>query len=267
LFLHVADHPSSERVPWESPSIAGTTFLILALGVTLLVTGVTTLVPEMAARFVSDWGGQGDPSGLFTKWSVMLFYPFTILRLFSPAEAPWLFFDLFHCVVAVAGIYLAALRWSGSGWLAFCSSLLIVPCATLGLVSASGMVALAWAPWLLLSAEAAFAKGEKHIIVCATVAATQLLSGSIEIIVITWICGAICAGSVFIQNSLRTWPRFKRFGAVALLAFLLAATQVVPLMDVRPNSEGSSSGSDVDIEQRNRPTLANDEQFLALLTF
>ena len=181
----------------------------------------------------------------------MLFYPFTVLRFLSPLESPWLYFDLFHCAVAASGIYLLASRWTGNRWLALALSLAILPFATGGFLSANRMAALAWTPWMLLLAEPAFTRGGRDLVLCGGLAAIQLLTGSAEVVALTWICVALMSvgRTVPVSRLARSaWLPVKRLAAFALLAFLLAATQVVPLLDALPVLEKSRPSIDVDVE-------------------
>jgi hypothetical protein len=193
----------------------------------------------------------------------MLFYPFTMLHLFSPVESPWLYYDLFHCAIGAAGIYLATWRWTNNGWLALALAVLVLPFAASELVSPSGLAALSWTPWLLLLAESAFTAGGRDLALCGALGAIQLLAGSLEVVVLTWTCMAICAGSVFVRRSFKLGLRVKRIGTFALLAFLLAATQIVPLMDVPARLEIRPGTIDVDMEQQNRPVLVQNDHRLA----
>jgi hypothetical protein len=244
----VPGHPAAENVePDRQSSIPGVAFLLLACA----VIAIPSMAPQWAMPSFSV-GYTGTGHEIFAKWMAMLFYPFTLLHLLAPHP---IYFDLFHSAVAASGVYLVVARWTGNGWPGMTLSVLVVPFAASGFPSPNAMAALAWTPWLLFLAEAAFARGGRELVLCGALAAIQLLSGSIEVSALTWICMAISAGSVFVRQALGGWLRMKRFGAFALLAFLLAATQVVPLMDALPSWEAPPGNIDVDVEHLHRPVL------------
>jgi hypothetical protein len=244
-------------------SVAGIACLLFALGVMVIPHALVAFAPNALAQIPSLLSGFPVPD-LVIRWNLMLFYPFTILHFIAPVNAPpWMYFDLFHCAVGAAGVYLATLRWSGNAWMAMAMAAFTLPFAGSEFVSSNAMAALAWTPWLLLLAESAFTSGGRDLVLCGALAAIQLLAGSLEVVVLTWLCVAICASSVFARSSFTVSLHVKRFGAFALLAFLLAATQVVPLLDVPARLEIRPGGVDVDVEHQNRPVLVQTDHWLA----
>ena len=243
-------------------SVAGTACVLLALGVLVLPHALVTLAPGMLLELPALLPHVSVPD-VMVRWKLMLFYPFTILHLVAPAHSPWLYFDLFHCAVGAAGVYLATARWTGNNWMAVSLAALVLPFAASGLASSSALAALAWTPWLLGLAESAFTTGARDLALCAALAAVQLLAGSIEVVVLSWSCLAIFAGSVFVRTTIAWQLRLKRLGAFVVLALLLAATQVVPLIDIPVRMEIRPGGTDVDLEQQNRPVLVRGNWWVA----
>jgi hypothetical protein len=220
------------------------------------------LSPGALAELPALMPGLAAPETLL-RWKLLLFYPFTVLHLIAPANSPWLYFDAFHCLVAATGVYLATLRWTGDSWGALALTALVLPFGASGLAGPNAVAALTWTPWLWLLAETAFTAGGRDLAICGALAAVQLLAGCVEVVLLSWVFMAICATSVFTRKSVAWRLRIKRMAAFALLMFLLAATQVVPIMDLPARLEFRPGGTDVDFEQENRPVLVEGNCRLA----
>jgi len=250
-------HDCFESNPVRLPGLVASFLLVFAI--LTISQGLVAFVPEVAGCFAGldplDMSRQTFGHAVLLKWNVMFFYPFTVFHLLSPGESPWLYFNLFHYAVGAAGVYLATLRWTGNHRLAigFGITASLAPFIPDLFYNPSIVAALAWVPWLLMLSQEALTKGGRQLVLWAALGALQLLTGCLEIIALTWICLALSGAATWLTPG--GLLVLKRLSGFALLAFLLAATQVLPLMNVEPAPARSPGNSDVDVEHDQRPVL------------
>ena len=207
------------------------------------------------------------------QWNTLCLYPGALLYLLGPL--PWALggFSLVHLLLAGAGAYRLAHHWTGNRFAASVAGLAFA-CNGFTLHAVmwpNNVAALAWAPWLWLLLDRACKEGGRTLVLAALVGAMQLLAGAPEVILFTWgIAGLLAAGKVFsVQCSVfsghsdgtasaerlraktehwkLTTEYFLRFTAVAALAALLAAAQLLPFLDLLQHSHrtaGFDAGHD-----------------------
>ena len=185
------------------------------------------------------------------QWNTMCLYPGSLIYLLGPM--PWALgcFSLAHLLLAGAGAYHLAHRWSGNRFAASVAGLAFAFNGfTLHAVMwPNNVAALAWAPWLWLLSERASREGGRTIVLAALVGAMQMLAGAPEIILFTWAIAAALAllegkrkiGNSESGGSLRT---FSFFLFPFSLALLLAAAQLLPFLDLLRHSHRSAAFDD-----------------------
>ncbi|MGP8198936.1 MAG: hypothetical protein ACLQU4_05470 [Limisphaerales bacterium] len=177
------------------------------------------------------------------QWNTMALYPLSLLYLVPPMPWSMNYFLLGHIFLAGAGMCLLARRWFGNpfaatlaglvfAWNGLSINLLIWPCH---------IAALAWMPWVVLLCEKAALQGGRAVFWAALAGACQMMTGSPEMILFTWLIAlAVCAAQ---------WPGNRRdalgmalrFAAVAGWVAALSAAQLAPWLDFVAHGDRNSA--------------------------
>lgn len=174
------------------------------------------------------------------QWNTMVLYPPSLFYLLFPL--PWSLptFCLAHLWLAGFGMYLLVFRWTGNRFAAAVAGIAFAfnGFSLNSLMWPNYISALAWMPLMVLSSEDAWREGGRKTIVAAIVGALQILAGSPEVILFTWVFLAVL---FLISLQRETWlSRLKRFAIVGLIATGLTAVQLLPFLDlVRHSHRGA----------------------------
>ena len=177
------------------------------------------------------------------QWNTMVLYPFSLFYVLLPM--PWSLnvFLLGHLLLGGAGMYRLAHDWFGKRFAASVAGLafawngmsihcLMWPCHTAG---------LAWMPWVVWNCDRAAREGGRRIYWAALAGACQMLTGSPETILLTWL---IAAGA-FVWGVLQTpqglWTRGRRMLGLATFIAALSAAQLFPTLDLLAHGDRTSS--------------------------
>ncbi len=180
---------------------------------------------------------------LLAQWNTAVLYPPSLFYLLFPLSWSLGVFQIGHLVLAGMGAYFLARRWTGNS---FAAAVAGVAFAFNGLswhmlAWISNLAAWAWMPWVVLSVETACrAGGGRRISLAALAGAMQMLTGSPEIILLTWLW--ICAAVAFGKS-----PWIQRIGRMLVIVALvtgLAAAQLLPFLDLIIHSSRSAGFSD-----------------------
>ncbi len=191
------------------------------------------------------------------QWNTMVLYPGSAIYLLFPM--PWSLgiFCLFHLWLAGAGMFALAKTYSHSRMAAAAAGLAF---AFSGLLLSSikypnNMAALGWMPWVVWFVEAALTV-ETHprrlMAISILVGAMQMLTGSPEIIALTWMfLGAQAIARMFNSRKLcLPWQTLAKIPArltiIVIVVGCLAAVQLLPFLDLLAHSQRSAkfSGSE-----------------------
>ncbi len=169
----------------------------------------------------------------------MALYPPALLYSFLPV--PWSItaFSFVHLLLAAAGMYALAFRWTGHRFAAAVAGLAF---AWNGITLHSQMwpnscASLGWMPWVVLLAERALKEGRRWTLYAGLVGALQLLAGVPEIILFTWL---IVLGVTVVQWREASGARravVLRLLAVGLIVAGLTAAQLLPFLDLLAHSQ------------------------------
>ena len=181
------------------------------------------------------------------QWNTSVLYPLSLFYLVFPLSWSLGVFGLGHLFLAGMGMYFLARRWTGNQLAAAVAG---VAFAFNGLswhmlVWVSNLAAWAWMPWVVLAVEWAWRKGGGRPIALAALAGgVQLLTGSPEIIFLTW---CVVGGSWLLDFWRGAEPRGKLLGRVLAaggLAAGLAAAQLLPFLELLRHSNRDAKFSD-----------------------
>ena len=177
------------------------------------------------------------------QWNTMALYPLSLFYVLLPM--PWSLncFLLGHLLLGGAGMYRLAHHWFGKRFAASVAGLvfawnglsihcLMWPCHTAG---------LAWMPWVVLQCERAGREGGRQVYWAALAGACQMVTGSPETILLTWlIVAAGFAGEVW-QRRPGFWSGGRRLLGAAVMAGALSAAQMLPCLDLLAHGDRSSA--------------------------
>ena len=178
------------------------------------------------------------------QWNTGVCYPLSIVWLLFPM--PWSvnFFCILHLFLAGAAMWLLAWRWTENRFAASVAGLAFASSGVMmnNVMFFSHLAALAWMPLVILRLEEAWSQGGRAVVIAALVAATQMLAGSPEITLFTWLLAAsLWAGQIF-WNPMRAADKpLLRFCDVALLVTGMCAFQLLPFFQLLQHSSRSSA--------------------------
>jgi len=167
------------------------------------------------------------------QWNTLALYPFSLFYVLLPMPWSLNYFLLGHILLGGSGMYRLAHYWFGSrlaasvaalvfAWNGLSLQFLMWPCHN---------AALAWMPWVVLHCERAGKEGGRRVYWAALAAACQMLTGSPETILLTWLIVAVC----FVRNVAQKEQSFLASGGRLLwlvaLAGTLSAVQLLPTLD------------------------------------
>jgi hypothetical protein len=188
------------------------------------------------------WRGEiplWDPLSRFgipflAQWNTLVLYPLSLFYLVFPLSWSLGVFCIGHLYLGGLGMYFLAHRWTGSRFaacvagLAFAYSGLSLNC----LMWPNNSAALGLLPWVLLTAEAAWTRGGRALLLAALCGAAQMLSGAPEFILMTWL---LAAGLWLLAWARRDRPGrelFRRAVAQVALVAAIAAVQLLPFLQL-----------------------------------
>ncbi len=172
------------------------------------------------------------------QWNTLICYPPSLFYLLLPL--PWSLnvFLLLHGFLGAVGVYRLAHEWTGDRFAAgvagigFVFNGLAINC----LIWPNVTAALAWMPWIILAVQKATTRGGRSIVAAAVLGALQMLTGAVELILLTWFL------VVFLYLAERRNPRISRLNSAARIGWVvvlitgLSAVQLLPFFDLLAHS-------------------------------
>jgi len=173
------------------------------------------------------------------QWNTIVLYPGSLFYLLLPLSWSLGVFCLVHVFLAGLGMYFLARRWTGNrlaasvAGLAFAFNGFTLSC----LIWPHCMASLGWMPFVVLMAESAWQKGGRFVVAAAVIGALQMLAGPPEFILSTW----LVVGSLWLGHcafgKLPLWGSMKRLVIVVLLITGLAASLLLPFLELLKHSQ------------------------------
>jgi hypothetical protein len=177
------------------------------------------------------------------QWNTLVCYPLSTIYLLFPLPWSLSFFCLFHLWLGGVGMYFLTLRLTGNYLSASVAGILFAfNGLTLNfLMWPNHIAAFGWMPWVVNSGDRAWLRGGRTTLSAASLGAMQMLSGTPEIILFTWII-------ILVLCSSRRWTGLtsfiasqKRFVLVVLLISGICAVQLLPFLDLLRHSNRDPS--------------------------
>jgi hypothetical protein len=177
------------------------------------------------------------------QWNTLACYPPSLFYLLLPV--PWALnvFIMLHWLLGAMGTSRLAYEWTGDrlgagvAGTAFAFNGLAINC----LIWPNVTAALGWMPWVILANRKAGIRGKRYITFAAIIGALQMLTGAVELILLTWLLSVLV---FLIAREAALVSRFHqaaRTGLVVLLITGLSALQLLPFFDLLLHSNRDSS--------------------------
>ena len=275
--MTITTHPASATAPAATPALelpagltplrfVGLLALLVAVAYPKILLGLETFYIRDFAYFGYPlahyhrecfWRGeipQWNPLSMMglpfaAQWNTLVFYPGSLIYLLLPLPWSLNLFCLLHQVLAGAGMYLLAQRWTGSrlaaavAGMAFAFNGLTLNC----LMWPNNIAALGWMPFVILFGERAFRGDGRAVIVAALIGATQMLTGAPEVILFTWtVLGLFALGWSWEEHRAgrAPWPSLGRLTLVGVIVAGLCALQLLPFLELIRHSHRSTGQAD-----------------------
>jgi hypothetical protein len=177
------------------------------------------------------------------QWGTMVLYPPSLIYILLPLPWSLALFTLLHQLFGGIGMFVIARRWTGNSLAAGAAGIAFT---FHGFVLNSLMwpnysATMAWMPWVILTLARAWKDGERWILVAALAGGMQMLSGTPEVILFTW----LLAGGLWLVENFETWGKRAvaglRLVLIVLLVTGLAAAQLFPFLELLHHSDRTSS--------------------------
>jgi hypothetical protein len=176
------------------------------------------------------------------QWNTLVLYPGSLIYLLLPLPFSLNLFCLVHLFLGGLGMYWLAHRWTGQrlpaavAGIAFAFNGLTLDALQWPAVSA----ALAWMPWVVASAERGWQEGGRRLVGAAGVGALQMLAGTPEVILLTWLfVGGLWGVSLWRTHDGRGRRVWRGLG-LGLLVLGLSAAQLLPFLGLLAHSHRHS---------------------------
>ena len=176
----------------------------------------------------------GQP--FLAEWNTQVLYPPALVYVLLPF--PWSLgaFCLLHLFLGGLGMFFLARDWTQNS---FAAALAGVIFAFSGLMTGSFLwpsiiSALGWMPWVVWLTRRAWREGGRLLVLAAFAGALQMLSGGVEVVILTW---TFLAAVLVIDFLSKPRARAHRFLVVILFVAGLSAAQLFPFIDFMRHSE------------------------------
>lgn len=260
-FFKLPTGPSDQELDaWFSPGrfAALLALLILVMFPDVLLGGRTFILRDFGlfgyplAQYFRDsfWRGEiplwnplsycGLP--FLAQWNTLVLYPGSLFYLLLPLEWSLGVFNLLHLFLCGLGMYWLTWNWTGSrraatiAGLAFAFNGFTLNC----LMWPNYIASLAWMPFVVLTVERAWRLGGRHLLTAALTGAMQMLSGTPEIILITWLLLGVFWALQLWQGEVNRLAVVFRAGLAVLLVTGLSAAQLLPFLGLLHFSQRES---------------------------
>jgi hypothetical protein len=172
------------------------------------------------------------------EWNTQVLYPPALFYLLFPLSWSLGVFCLLHLFLGGWGMYFLAHRWTQNRFAAaFAGIVFAFNGLTLNsLIWPATIPGLGWMPWVVWLTERAWREGGRTVFIAVLVGALQLLSGAVEVVLLTWgLLGALGLTQL-IRGELRRVTVLRRAVLVVLLISGLCAAQLLPFFDLLRHS-------------------------------
>jgi hypothetical protein len=261
--MALAESPSAE-LNFKQPDISWLTakWFALLLGLLVFATFLQVAIGSQSFFFrdfglfgyplahyyrESFWRGelpQWNPYNNFgipflAQWGTMVLYPPSLIYLLLPL--PWSLgiFCLLHLWFGGCGMYLLSWKWTGHrlaavvAGIAFSFNGFTLNCLMWPNYTAS----LAWMPWVVLATSRGWREGGRSLLTASLVGAMQMLSGTPEVILFTWLIVVALWCCDHARKGAPICPGALRLTAIIFATAALSSAQLLPFFELLRHSD------------------------------
>jgi hypothetical protein len=183
----------------------------------------------------------GEP--FLAQWNTQVLYPPALFYMVFPLSWSLGVSSLLHLFLGGLGMFFLVRHWTGNHFAAAFAGIVF---SFNGLMLTSLMwpsiiPGLGWMPWVVWLTERAWREGGKTIVLASVAGALQMLSGAVEVVILTWaLLGALALLALVRGGS----PRGKIFLRAILIVLLisgLCAAQLLPFFALLADSRGQEN--------------------------
>ena len=180
----------------------------------------------------------GEP--FLAQWNPQVLYPPALFYLIFPLSWALGVFNLLHLFLGGLGMFFLARHWTGNHFAAAFAGIVF---AFNGLMLTSLMwpatiPGLGWMPWVVWLTERAWREGGKTMILASLAGALQMLSGAVEVVVLTWALLGTLALVALVRGGPSRGKMLLRAILIVLLISGLCAAQLLPFFALLADSRG-----------------------------
>jgi hypothetical protein len=181
------------------------------------------------------------------QWNTLVVYPGSLFYLVFPLSWALSVFCLAHLWVGGVGMYLLARAWTKNRLAAAAAGLIYSfnGMSLNALMWPAVSAAVAWMPWVVLTAELGWARGGRRVITASVLGAMQMLSGAPEVIVLTWLFIGALAVTRLLEDPQRAGVLARRLAVMILLVAGLSGLQLLPFFELLSHSQRQASEESV----------------------
>jgi hypothetical protein len=167
------------------------------------------------------------------QWNTISLYPPALFYLLLPLPWSLSFFCLGHLFLAGLGMYCLVRHWTHNNLAAAIAgtSFSFSGMALNALMWHCTIAAFAWMPWVVLWVERGWMQGGRAVIAAILIASLQMLTGSPEMVLFTWIVLGCLALAQLFRTPANRWNISVRFALVIFGVSGLAAIQLLPFLE------------------------------------
>jgi hypothetical protein len=195
------------------------------------------------------WNPLNDCGQPFlAEWNTQALYPPALFYVLLPL--PWSLgvFFLAHLFLGGLGMFLLARHWTQNSFGAAVAGVVFAFSGLMlsGFLWMGTVAALGWMPWVVWLTRRAWTGDGRTVLIAVAVGTLQMLSGGVEVVLLTWALLGALAVTEFISGNAPRGKIIWRFGIIVVLITGLCAVQLLPFFDLLKHSQrqGNYSGAD-----------------------
>jgi hypothetical protein len=179
----------------------------------------------------------GQP--FLAEWNTQALYPPALFYLILPF--PWSLgvFCVLHLFLGGLGMFFLARDWTKNSFGAAVAGVIFAfsGLMTNSLLWPSIIAALGWMPWVVWLTRRAWREGGKILLFASFAGALQMLTGGVEVVLLTWALLGAIAVAEFVSGRAAHGKIVLRFSLMVFLVAGLSAAQLLPFFDLLRHSE------------------------------
>jgi hypothetical protein len=172
------------------------------------------------------------------EWNAQVLYPPALFYLIFPLSWSLGVFCLLHLFWGGWGMFFLARAWTQDRYAAAFSGIVFTFNGLMlnSVIWPATISGLGWMPWVVWLTERAWREGGRGIVIAALAGALQMLTGAVEVVLLTWLWLGLFGLVQWIRGRTTRTVLFCRIAIVVLAVSGLCAAQLLPFFDLLAHS-------------------------------